>query len=671
MAFATTPVATVITKDSNSITKSAPERNELLNGPYAAIDTEFRPNQYNNRSKPYTIFAVAIVDSFSGINVRHESDFATTQQPERELVQWLMQKMLQYRLTLGWYSKGIRRRNETGKMEGRDSDLKVIDDTCRHYNFPSIIGYDKRGVPYVRGYSDDICNLDPAYASLNKFDWYYHIDLYQVYKKPMIKSLIYQNKYKDLNLDSVARAILNEGKFQDLDGLQIQKLSEERQEAYVAQDSNLVMKLSKHNNYEILDLMNAISIITNVPFDKVCHSGISTWWTNIITNKTNNGECRLPTAKVIKQKYAGGEVIAPAIGYYYNQPTYVLDVKSLYPTMMINHNISFDTINCDCCRHDATAANPTEIMDLINKNIPNEQRRKAYRICRKYKGIIPRLLTQYREERFRQQELGNNPMQLALKNLINGVYGLFGSKFFEFSDFRVAELTTAFGRQTLHYMQHIAKEVYGFSVIYGDTDSIFVTGVKKENDINKFLAECSILLEDVEIEISKVYRRLLIVKKKHYIGISQNEDDEPDIKGIEGIKSDRPLWINQLQKDFVGDIRHNRNPTLKLQKAYTDMERGSVPPESLVIKTTLKKDPEAYSGNTYQKIIGNQIQAKEGDTIAYYKSTTKGQAHSNPAFLSRTKYLDMMKSTFREQLAVLEYDFEKDVVGVRNLADIL
>ena len=75
---------------------------------------------------------------------------------------------------------------------------------------------------------------------------------------------------------------------------------------------------------------------------------------------------------------------------------------------------------------------------------------------------MPRLLQQFRDERFRQQELGNEPMQLALKNLINGCYGIFGSNFFEFADYRVAELTTGFGRQTLQYMQHIAKEVYGF-----------------------------------------------------------------------------------------------------------------------------------------------------------------------------------------------------------------
>jgi DNA polymerase elongation subunit (family B) len=38
-------------------------------------------------------------------------------------------------------------------------------------------------------------------------------------------------------------------------------------------------------------------------------------------------------------------------------------------------------------------------------------------------------------------------------------------------------------------MYHIAKEVYEFKIIYGDTDSLFVTNVKKANDIMKFIAE--------------------------------------------------------------------------------------------------------------------------------------------------------------------------------------
>jgi DNA polymerase I len=641
------------------------QRNELLCQPYAAIDTEYRKN--GNR---YSIFAVAIVDSLGNIKVKHELDFYEYPRPEKEIVKWTMSEILQYKLTIGWYSKGVRLKKDDGSYSGKNSDLKIMDDACRFYNIPSIIGFDKRGVPYIRGYHYSLCNNNAYNASKNRFDWYYHIDLYNIYKKTMVKN-IYENKYKSLDLESVSKAVLKEGKFDELDGQQIQNIPKEKQLQYVVQDAILVMKLSKHNNYEIFDLMNAISIITDVPFDKVCHTGISTWWNKILNDKISNGVCGLPTLHLEerrkKKNYQGGHVIDPKIGYYKdNQTVYVLDVKSLYPTMMINNNISFDTVNCDCCKDNPDAQITQEIMNLINDDGKHHSK---YWICKSYRGIIPRLLKQYRNERFRQQELGNNAMQLALKNLINGCYGLFGSEFFEFADYRVAELTTAFGRRTLSFMKHIAKEVYGFEVIYGDTDSIFVTNVKSSKDINKFLAECSIILENVEIELAKVYRKLLLLKKKHYIGIHFDKYSEPDIKGIEGIKSDRPLWINILQKDFVDDIVNDKDPTLKLRKAYIDMERGQVPFKLLAITSTLKKDPSEYPTGNYQRIVGNQLNAKEGDSITYYKSDTRGTAHSNPIFIDIGKYLEMMQSTFEKQVELLGYDFLIDVVGVKSLAD--
>jgi hypothetical protein len=122
-----------------------------------------------------------------------------------------MNQILQYKLTLGWYvSKGIKLLKDDGSFTGRDSDLKVMDEACRYYNIPSIIAFDKRGVPYVRGYSYGLCNQNTYYASKNRFDWYYHIDLYQVYKKPMVKTAIYHNKYRDLSLNSVSRAVITE-----------------------------------------------------------------------------------------------------------------------------------------------------------------------------------------------------------------------------------------------------------------------------------------------------------------------------------------------------------------------------------------------------------------------------------------------------------------------------
>jgi hypothetical protein len=135
-------------------------RNEIFYQPYAAIDAEYR--KIGNR---YSIFAVAIVDSLGNIKVKHDSDFFNHPQPERELVKWTMNEILQYKLTIGWYSKGVRLRKEDGSYTGKDSDLKIIDDACRFYNIPSIVGFDKRGVPYIRGYDYSLCENNAHYAS--------------------------------------------------------------------------------------------------------------------------------------------------------------------------------------------------------------------------------------------------------------------------------------------------------------------------------------------------------------------------------------------------------------------------------------------------------------------------------------------------------------------------
>jgi DNA polymerase elongation subunit (family B) len=87
--------------------------------------------------------------------------------------------------------------------------------------------------------------------------------------------------------------------------------------------------------------------------------------------------------------------------------------------------------------------------------------------------VFPKKLRLFKNERIRQKELGNSVKQLALKILINGGYGVFGSKFFKYRDLRVAELITAYGRYTLTKMQEIAEEM-GLHVVYGDTDSLFM-----------------------------------------------------------------------------------------------------------------------------------------------------------------------------------------------------
>ena len=42
---------------------------------------------------------------------------------------------------------------------------------------------------------------------------------------------------------------------------------------------------------------------------------------------------------------------------------------------MINDNISFDTVNCECCKYDNDAKVSSEIMEIINEGLTEDEKR--------------------------------------------------------------------------------------------------------------------------------------------------------------------------------------------------------------------------------------------------------------------------------------------------------
>jgi DNA polymerase I len=154
------------------------------------------------------------------------------------------------------------------------------------------------------------------------------------------------------------------------------------------------------------------------------------------------------TLEKLELQYVGGLVLQPRKGLYHN--LVVADVTSLYPTMAILYNISFDTVNRECCKNDL-------LCRIIDKDITKDCRmQKEYWVCRQKEGAFPKKLKIFKEERLEQKKLGNQDRQLALKILINGGYGVFGSQYFKYYDPRVAELITAYGRYTISKMKDIA-----------------------------------------------------------------------------------------------------------------------------------------------------------------------------------------------------------------------
>ena len=163
-------------------------------------------------------------------------------------------------------------------MDGVDSDLAVLHNRCIANGVDSIVDFNNAGIPYIRGQK--------------------HIDLHSVFGKPMVQTTIFKNAYRTLKLDEVSKTVLGDpesgGKYKGLTGIDIQKLSVEEMKKYVLRDAELVMQLSKHNDGEVLDAMKAISELTGLDFEKVCRTGISTWWAAIFDNMVSSGECEAP-----------------------------------------------------------------------------------------------------------------------------------------------------------------------------------------------------------------------------------------------------------------------------------------------------------------------------------------------------------------------------------------
>ena len=113
-------------------------------------------------------------------------------------------------------------------------------------------------------------------------------------------------------------------------------------------------------------------------------------------------------------------------------------------------------------------------------------------------------------------------MSQALKVMMNSVSGLFGSDgIFAFQDYRVAELVTAFARLKLLEMKQIAHDQFQMNIIYGDTDSIFVSGIDDVREQNYQLAArdafTSACKENLgaDVDHQNTFVRSILISKKH------------------------------------------------------------------------------------------------------------------------------------------------------------
>ncbi len=429
-----------------------------------------------------------------------------------------------------------------------------------------------------------------------------HVDLYHTAQKNL--------KLERFTLEEAVRDVLGVEK----EELELAEINEawkrgdlERLFRYSAEDAHYTLELG----LELAQVELELSYLTRLPLPdavrfsfgqlaewralyRAHHEGI------LAPNKPSRDEYE----RRRREEYKGAIVFEPKIGLH--EHVVCVDFASLYPNVMVHHNISPDTFDCDCCPEVTVeeADDPTEA--TVAPGV-------GHKFCRRREGFFPRLVKRLIERRreykarLREVDPDEEPeryrlldvRQQAYKVLANSYYGYMGWANARWYCRECAESVTAWGRYYIREVRRIAEEEYGLRVVYGDTDSLFLK--LPGADLSETIDRVKEFLEDVnrrlpvELELEDVYERILFVTKKKYAGYTT--DGKIVTKGLEAVRRDWAPIARETQRRVLERILKDNDPDAALKEIHRVLERlrsGEVDLDELAVTSQLTKKPSEY-----------------------------------------------------------------------------
>jgi DNA polymerase, archaea type len=671
------------------------ERSEVKDS--AAVDLEWIPYKGRYEHTKTKIFAACFCTNWGERIVLHISRYSNNYNAEKALIQDILFYFNQFPLTFGWYSTGVTVYDDTGlnRIRGCDSDLFVLHQRCIFHHLSSPVE--------VRKTYTWLADPDKK-----------HIDLHSVFSKPIVQNGVFEGKYRTTDLDSVSKALLGVGvgKYGKLNAgtSDIFSLPVEEQMRYVRRDSELVMLLAQYNNCLALRIMKVFAGYAKMDYYQVCHTEIGRWYAKRYQMMLEAGECTVsytPNYKLNKRAIAGGHHTHPTSGFFVGTKIYELDVRGQYPSIVINNNFSFDTLNCTCCKYDESACVRQETIDAINEqlqenNIP--RRVDRYWVCQRRKGAFLKILEQTLFDRNKylnllkeEKEKGScdaklieeyHTHQLGAKLFANAGFGLFANEYFEFSNYQVAECITAEGRLIHKQMESLAKnEPYNFKVVFGFTDSTFFSDAT-DTKVQDFIKSCKDKL-GVIAELKSVFiNAIFYAKKNRYVAWTGNEKDEPIIKGLDGLSDSNPLWVRKwFKKIIVEMVKHPETrfqaTTKMIKDAFDELDSGRInPPEELKFTQRLKLHPYEYKDHVRTGILAKILDKDKGDLVYWYETSTKVYVKSKqcwkrktgysvkPTNLNRDEYKNLLLKKLEDSLETAGFntaDLKRELVTISHM----
>jgi DNA polymerase elongation subunit (family B) len=359
----------------------------------------------------------------------------------------------------------------------------------------------------------------------------------------------------------------------------------------------------------------------------------------------------------------GGLILTPDVGLH--EHVGVLDFDSMFPSLMVKHNISYETVRRD--------ADEGFVIDFTREAL---QRRLHYKYRR-------RAL-----EEGSQEWRWCDGRQSALKSILFCTYGYSGCWANRFGNFDTFMEINRVARDSLVASMNMARE-HGYRAVYGNNDSLFL---KRPGATRRDFEELARVVTErvgLPMSVENVFRYLVLLPQKNELGMGaanryygRTLEGRYVYRGIETRRRDTAPYVARTQREIIdallghGSAEEVAGEGVEqalevLDLACRRIRRGRVPPDELRITTTLRRRPSEYKAKlphvAAAEALGMAKMRVEERTPIEYVYVDAG--HSNrfrrvrPALyrgrVDADKYVDLVTEAGRSVLLPFDADLDR------------
>jgi DNA polymerase II len=480
----------------------------------------------------------------------------------------------------------------------------------------------------------------------------------------------------DYSLDAVAREVLGEGKAVSGDARDrmAEIIHNYRHDLtafalYARTDARLAYQIT--DKLDLVRLAFARSQLTGMTPDRVAASIASFDFlylselqrVGVVAPSVQGADSRVHIAQ------QGGHVLEPATGLHAN--VWVFDFKSLYPSLI-------RTFNIDPLSYVPDLKPNADLIDTPNAAFEREP------------AILPQLLDALFPRREAAKARGDNVAAHAIKILMNSFYGVLGTSACRFFNPALANAITCMGKEMLLWSKHWFESA-GFRVLYGDTDSLFVSSGREDpalahGEATKLAAALNADLTQhirarwrvqsrLELEFEKLYLKLFLPRARHsqrgaskrYAGLVYG--DGVEFIGMEVVRRDWTALAKRVQRELYGRLFAGEPVAAYLADAVSRVRRGDADAE-LVYHKNLRKKTSEYTATTPPHVAAARKSSQpQGRSIRYVMTVQGAEPMDNLRHaLDREHYVEtQIRPVAEPVLDTLGLDFNQVIGDTRQL----